>query len=95
MTKTKKPKTNLAPVSAPRASIPERYDAKTLVGVYRWCKANPTGVLEVRDWTRQEFTSAGWLAWFSEKLAEKINSKDPRFGTGRKCGSHAGRRSTG
>jgi hypothetical protein len=38
------------------------------------------------DWTETVWTPERFLAWFGRCLADKINSKDPRFPSGRKAG---------
>lgn len=83
MPRTKKPDPPAA--DRPRvASVPARYDPKTLVGVYRWCRDNPTGRVEVRGYAAPTFTATEWLSWFRRQLDRKITAADPRPGFGRK-----------
>lgn len=74
-----------APVAPPPvATVPERYTPRMLVRVAAWIAENPTGVIEVRNWTRDRLTAAAWRRWFSKCLADKINARDPNYPDNRK-----------
>mgnify|MGYP001010736480 CR=1 FL=1 len=81
-TKRRKAKTAPQPEPQPRAfRIPRRYTAGQLVTLHRMCKAEPLR-LTVDEFAGATFTSATWLAWFFEKLTEKINRHEPARGKG-------------
>lgn len=62
--------------------IPRRYTAGQLVRLAKMCKTESLK-LTVEDWAGDTvYTSQSWLAWFFEKLTQKINRNEPARGKG-------------